>query len=109
MPVTFPNPDLVEVHFAHLHEGGHIGDIYEAARAAGVKPVTIRVWVTRGKIEPLVHGDGRDLFHIPTVVKASKSRPGRRWPARDETSQIITPGATPPVLPPADGNTTVAA
>ncbi|MBM9509974.1 MerR family transcriptional regulator [Actinacidiphila acididurans] len=79
MAVTFPNPDTIEVHFAQLHQGGQIGDIEEAARAAGVKPVTIRVWVNRGKVEPIVRGDGRDLFHIPTIIEASKSRPGRRW------------------------------
>lgn len=80
MAVTFPNPDIIEVHFAQLVEGRQIGDIDAAAAAVGVKPVTIRVWVSRGKIEPIVRGDGRDLFHIPTVIEASKSRPGRRWP-----------------------------
>jgi len=79
--VTFPNPDLLEVHFAQLSDGSQIGTLEQAALAAGVKPGTIRVWVTRNKVEPIVHDDGRDLFHIPTIIEASKARPGRRWPA----------------------------
>lgn len=71
--VAFPNPParLVE-------DRDHLGDIWDAARAAGVKPGTIRVWVCRGKIEPMDLGDGgTELFHLPTVEAASQVRPGR--------------------------------
>lgn len=69
--VAFPNPDGIEVHFAQLEHGGQLGDIWEAARAADVKPGTIRVWVTRKKIEPVLTGAGGALFHLPTVKAAS--------------------------------------
>lgn len=68
---AYPNPDGLDIHFAQL-EGNHdIGDLWEAARAAGVKPGTIRVWVTRGKIEPILDGEAGQYFHLPTIRRAA--------------------------------------
>ncbi|MFG3046251.1 hypothetical protein ACGFZR_15145 [Streptomyces sp. NPDC048241] len=69
--VAYPNPDKLEVHFAQLEEGNHLGDIWAAARAAGVKPGTIRVWVTRGKIAPILEGATGPVFHLPTIRQAA--------------------------------------
>jgi hypothetical protein len=44
-----------------------LGDLWKAAEEAGVKPGTIRVWMTRGKITPVLGAPGQELFHIPTV------------------------------------------
>jgi hypothetical protein len=82
-PVAFPNPDGFDVLAAQLDARADgdsvIGDRYEAAQAAGVKPETISVWVTRHKIEPVVRGTDKagDLFHLPTVRAAATRRPGR--------------------------------
>lgn len=71
--VTFPNPNPREV-----HNRDDIGDIWRAARAAGVKPGTIRVWMHRRKVEPFLADDGGpEVFHIPTIVRAALVRPGR--------------------------------
>lgn len=71
---TFPNPEL------HALYQRDLGDIWEAARVAGVKPGTIRVWETRGKIERVRLDGGQPLYHLPTVESAAKVKPGR--PAR---------------------------
>jgi hypothetical protein len=82
-PVAFPNPDGFDVLAAQLDAQATgdsiIGDRYEAAHAAGVKPETISVWVTRHKIEPVVRGTDKatDLFHLPTIRAAAARRPGR--------------------------------
>lgn len=71
--VAFPNPQPHQI-----RERDHLGTIWEAARIAGVKPNTIRVWMTRGKIEPMQFGDsGPELFHLPTIADAAKVKPGR--------------------------------
>lgn len=70
--VAYANPELVEIHFAQLEERGLLGDLWEAARAAEVKPGTIRVWVTRKKIEPVFTGETGPVFHIPTVRAAAE-------------------------------------
>ncbi|MFF9309916.1 hypothetical protein ACF1BS_03305 [Streptomyces sp. NPDC014748] len=70
--VAYPNPDGIEIHFAQLQEGGQLGDLWEAARVAEVKPGTIRVWVTRRKIEPVLVGETGPVFHLPTVRQAAK-------------------------------------
>jgi hypothetical protein len=71
--VTFPNPGPREV-----DNRDDIGSIWEAARAAGVKPGTIRVWMHRGKVEPFLADDGGpEIFHIPTIIRAAQVRPGR--------------------------------
>jgi hypothetical protein len=72
--VAFPNPDDLEVHFAQAEHGDQIGDLWEAARVAEVKPGTIRVWVTRRKIEPILDGEGGTFFHLPTVKAAAAAR-----------------------------------
>jgi hypothetical protein len=79
--VAFPNPDALELHFEQLEHGSQLGDRYEAARAAGVKPGTITVWVTRGKIEPVLGSDGEPLFHLPTVRAAAQA--GRKYTPAD--------------------------
>lgn len=71
--VAFPNPDGIEIHFAQLDGCNDIGDIWQAACAAQVKPGTIRVWMTRGKIEPVLRGEAGDLFHLPTVKAAAEA------------------------------------
>lgn len=71
--VTFPNPDPVDLHFEALHHGPQLGDRYDAARAAGVKPGTIPVWVTRKKIEPVLEGPDGPLFHLPTIRRAAEA------------------------------------
>lgn len=68
--VAYPNPDGIEIHFAQLDDDGQLGDIWEAARAAGVNPGTIRVWVSRKKIEPVFIGETGPVFHLPTVRAA---------------------------------------
>lgn len=75
--VAYPNPDGFDVYAAQIEHGEQLGDLWEAARAAGVKPGTIRVWVTRKKIEPVLRGEAGDQFHLPTVIKASKATAGR--------------------------------
>lgn len=71
--VSFPNPDPREV-----DNRDDVGDIWHAARAAGVKPGTIRVWIHRQKVEPFLAGDGGpEVFHIPTIIRAAQVRPGR--------------------------------
>lgn len=79
--VAFPNPDGIEIHFAQLEAGGQVGDLWEAARAAGVKPGTIHVWVTRKKIEPVLNGDAGTYFHLPTVQAAAEA--GRKFAPAD--------------------------
>lgn len=69
---TFPNPTLLELYQRDL------GTIWEAARAAGVKPGTIRVWESRGKIERVQGiGDEEPLYHLPTIELAAQVKPGR--------------------------------
>lgn len=70
---AFPNPDAIGIHFAQVEHGDQIGTLWEAARTAGVKPGTIRVWVSRGKIEPLLDGEGGTFFHLPTVKAAAEA------------------------------------
>jgi hypothetical protein len=69
--VAYPNPDGLDIHFAQLEGNRDLGDLWEAARAAGVKPGTIRVWVTRGKIEPILDGEAGQYFHLPTIRQAA--------------------------------------
>ncbi|MGW0032110.1 hypothetical protein ACWDXD_20070 [Streptomyces sp. NPDC003314] len=71
---TFKNPEDVREIFPQ-----HLGTIWEAARVAKVKPGTIRVWESRGKIERVRLAGGEPLYHLPTVEKASEAKPGRRW------------------------------
>lgn len=70
---AFRNPATLDLYPDEL------GDIWEAARVANVKPGTIRVWETRGKIERvrLDDADQHPLYHLPTVRLAAQVRPGR--------------------------------
>ena len=65
---TFPNPELYALFQRDL------GDIWEAARTAEVKPGTIRVWESRGKIERVqgIPGD-QPLYHLPTVKACAEA------------------------------------
>lgn len=69
---TFPNPGIREI-----RDRDELGTIWEAARTAEVKPGTIRVWVSRGKIEPMPLEGGQPLYHLPTVKRAAQVKPGR--------------------------------
>lgn len=59
-----------------------LGDINQAAKVAEVKPSTIRVWMTRGKIRPVYfEDDGPELFHLPTAFMlglAGREHPSQR-------------------------------
>lgn len=68
---TFPNPALHEIYQRD------IVTLWEAARAIGVKPGTLRVWESRGKIERVSAGDGIPLYHLPTLEQAVQVKPGR--------------------------------
>lgn len=57
-----------------------LGTITEAAEAAGVKPGTIRVWMSRGKLKPLCGEPGDEIFHIPTVVEIAEAGRARNIP-----------------------------
>ncbi|MFF6966291.1 hypothetical protein OH540_09260 [Streptomyces sp. BPPL-273] len=70
--VAYPNPPLDEIHFAQVEGNDDIGDLWEAAKVAEVKPGTIRVWVTRGKIEPILDGEAGQYFHLPTIRQAAE-------------------------------------
>ncbi|MFE7727398.1 hypothetical protein ACFU5D_16585 [Streptomyces anthocyanicus] len=70
--VAYPNPPLDEIHFARVEGNDDIGDLWEAAKTAEVKPGTIRVWVTRGKIEPILDGEAGQYFHLPTIRRAAE-------------------------------------
>lgn len=69
--VAYSNPDGLDIHFAQLAGDDSIGDLWEAARHAGVKPGTIKVWMTRGKIEPILDGEAGQYFHLPTIRQAA--------------------------------------
>ncbi|MFJ9671348.1 hypothetical protein ACIRP5_11240 [Streptomyces sp. NPDC101221] len=70
--VAYPNPPLDEIHFAQVEGNDDIGNLWEAAKIAEVKPGTIRVWVTRGKIEPILDGEAGQYFHLPTIRRAAE-------------------------------------
>ncbi|MEU1663578.1 hypothetical protein ABZ547_08180 [Streptomyces sparsogenes] len=89
--VAFPNPDGIEIHFAQLDHGGQIGDLWEAARTARVKPATIRVWVSRKKIEPVLVGEAGTYFHLPTVKAAAEA--GSKYTPADPAANSRGPHA----------------
>ncbi|MFJ3812271.1 hypothetical protein ACIPWE_38650 [Streptomyces sp. NPDC090073] len=64
---TFPNPELYDLYQRDL------GDVWEAARVAGVKPGTIRVWESRGKIQRVDLPGSEPLYHLPTVKAAGEA------------------------------------
>ncbi|MBP2581910.1 hypothetical protein J3A78_002388 [Streptomyces sp. PvR006] len=73
---AFENPSIYELKYTDL------GTIWDAARVAGVKPGTIRVWESRGKIERMQIDHRGPLYHLPTVAEASKVKAGRPRDAR---------------------------
>jgi len=89
--VAFPNPDGLDIHFAQIDGNDNLGDLWEAARAAGVKPGTIRVWMTRGKIEPVLDGEAGQYFHLPTVQQAAAV--GAKYTPADPASNSRGPHA----------------
>lgn len=58
-----------------------IGDLWRAAEAAGVMPNTLRVWMSRGKLQPLFGEPGHEVFHIPTVIAVAEA--GKRFRPAD--------------------------
>lgn len=58
---------------ANPGSGATVGDIWKAAEAAGIMPGTIRVWMSRKKIQPLFGERGHEVFHIPTVVAIAEA------------------------------------
>ena len=72
--VRFTNPEV-----KHVETRDDLGDIRDAARAAEVKPDTIRMWVRRRKVEPIMPAGehGPELYHLPTIEAASKVKRGR--------------------------------
>ncbi|RKN61877.1 helix-turn-helix domain-containing protein [Streptomyces klenkii] len=62
----FPNPPLDQIRAADLITE------QQAAEQFGIKPGTIRVWIRRGKIEPVPVPGGPRLFHLPTLSNAEK-------------------------------------
>lgn len=89
--VIYSNPDGLDIHFAQLDGNDDIGDLWEAARVAGVKPGTIRVWVTRGKIEPLLDGEAGQYFHLPTIRRAAAG--GAKYTPADPAANSRGPHA----------------
>ncbi|MGW4493773.1 hypothetical protein [Streptomyces sp. NPDC004376] len=57
-----------------------VGDLWTAAEAAGVKPGTLRVWMSRGKLQPLFGAPGQEVFHIPTVIAVAVAGKARNVP-----------------------------
>jgi hypothetical protein len=79
--VAYPNPPADEIHFAFVKSGERqLVSQREAAIAAGVKPATIQVWVSRKKIEPVCTGPEGPVFHLPTVKKAAEGGSSHRHP-----------------------------
>lgn len=71
--VAYPNPERDEIHFAFVESGERqLGSVREAALVAQVRPETIKVWVSRKKIEPVLVGKTGPLFHLPTVRAAAE-------------------------------------
>lgn len=87
--VTFPNPDPIDLHHEQLQHGPQLGDLWEAARAASVKPGTIRVWITRRKIEPVLTGPAGPQFHLPTIRQAASA--GRKHTPADPAANSRRP------------------
>jgi hypothetical protein len=71
--------------------GEVLGDIWKAAEAAAIKPGTIRVWMTRGKVKPVFGERGQEVFHIPTVVAIAEA--GRKNKPADPAANARGPHA----------------
>lgn len=65
MPPKFPNPPLDEIDHRNLMT------VDQAAAHFGVKPVTIRLWIHRGKITHVpLEGNGPRLYHLRPLAQA---------------------------------------
>lgn len=77
---------LVEAQWKALNQiqedtgDGVLGDLWRAAEAANVMPGTVRVWMSRGKLQPLFGEPGREVFHIPTVVAVAEAGRAKNVP-----------------------------
>lgn len=89
--VAYPNPDGIEIHFARLQGDDNLVTLWEAARAVGVKPGTIRVWVSRGKIAAVLDGEAGTYFHLPTVERAAAG--GAKYKPADPAANSRGPHA----------------
>jgi hypothetical protein len=87
---TLANPDLWTILDAIRADGApQLGDIWTAAEAAGVRPGTLRTWMTRGKLQPVMGEPGQELFHIPTVVAVAEA--GRKFRPADPAANSRGP------------------
>lgn len=75
------NPGLYDLYQRDL------GNIWEAAREAGVRPGTIRVWESRGKIQRVELPGGEPLYHLPTVKAAGEAGKKHRHANPGENSR----------------------
>lgn len=67
MPPKFPNPPLEDI------KEGSLLTVDQAAKHFGIKPVTIRLWVHRGKIEHVpVPGSSPRLYHLGALAMAEQ-------------------------------------
>lgn len=84
------NPDLWDILEATRSDSGpQLGDIWTAAEAADIRPGTLRTWMTRGKIKPVMGDPGQELFHIPTVVAVAEA--GRKFRPADPAANSRRP------------------
>lgn len=60
--------------------GEILGDIHKAAQVGEVKPGTIRVWMSRGKLRPLFGDPGQEVFHLPTVKAVAEAGRAKNIP-----------------------------
>lgn len=92
----FPNPPLDQI------DVGALLTVQEAAAHFGVKPVTIRLWVHRGKIThvPLA-GGGPRLYHLGPLALAEKDawKNGADRPRRGGRHPEWKPCTPPPATP----------
>lgn len=66
-----------------------VGDIWTAAEAAGIKPGTIRTWMSRGKVRPIMGDPGQEIFHVPTVCAIAEA--GRKYRPADPAANSRGP------------------
>lgn len=75
LPLRIVDPELRALYLRNL------GTLQEAAELAGVKPGTIRVWESRGKLKRIGLAGGEPLYHLPTAVLIAAD--GRKHTPRD--------------------------
>lgn len=82
-PLRLVNPKTRELYPKDL------GTLEEAARLADVKPGTIRVWESRGKLQRVALKGGKPLYHLPSVVFVAAD--GRNRTPRDPAKNSRRP------------------